>query len=307
MHGHSLSTTRKLNRHWQSGSKGTGLEENLVFFERELNETEWPIGQSPYWIYNGEMVTTESRTFRTYSKRNVPRDIYGFRDLVILQPGDYKVHWNFATHDVERVTRDGETYERITSANHDNKWGMYGAIMYGMADPSMSQYPVYKQVVNADFKYYAGHAEDYLANGYTALQTAAFYANTDIVKKVNPSRSSTASFLTCPPSFNLVSGYEQPEVILHIGGSAPFPRYKITIDTTNKTVWFKLDEKTTSPCIAFLFVENVSSLSTPGWAITGKLWLERIGDFTPDTDGWQAAVLEAPSDYTILGNRGIIS
>ena len=303
MHGHALSGSRKLNRHWQSGSKRGLLDENLVYFERSLEETEWRQSEPPYKTCSSEdgVITLES--YAVYNNKNKPRNVWGFKDFVIKEPGDYKVHWELYTRDIETFVRDGETWERLGSGNRDARFGMFGVLMFGSGQTMYiyTQEPYYK-VDDGDFKYYVGRAEDYIATPHGGvLDASIFYTNNDIVEYVSPYRTSTASgWLGGTNTFNMNSGTEQPEIILHIGGKAPFTEYSYVKNVVDKTVYFIPNGKYKSPCIRFMFYENVTTYGVISWAILGKIWLERIGDYTDNTDGWLPEILDAPSDWTII-------
>lgn len=317
MHGHSLSGSRKLNRHWQSGRriKGTGLEENLVLFEREIVEEKWPVGEAAYWYYDSEQTHKPIISHGLYSKKNPIRSKSGFKDLVILNPGDYKVHWKLETHNIQEYSNNGEWWNKIVEGGKDNRFGMFGVNMYGMGQSLsiVTQKPEYIVNISDNEKYYVGHGENYIAYGPSSpLLSSSWYTNNDIVKKVRPSRSSTySSFLGVPtsgaPTFNMTSGQENPEIILHIGSSAPFPQYRYSVNYTRKEAWFDKYRDAFSPAIWFLFTENAVSLGVDSWIITGKIWLERIGDYTPGERGWKAEILDVPDGWTILGDKGIIS
>lgn len=310
MRGHALGGSRKLNRHWQSGSGKTGLEENLVFFERELIEREWLSNESPYWEYTSDSTVHGISSHGLYSKKNPVRNKRGFKDLVILQPGDYQVHWKLETHNIQSFTKNNKHYEKIIEGNKDNRFGMFGINMYGMGQwlSLLPHEPYYLVHPTSNEEWYAGHAENYIAGDDTStLNDSPWYTNNDIVKRVYPARTSTRSFLGGSSTFNMTSGQENPRVILHIGGSAPFPQYQYTMNSSSKEVWFKKYRNSFSPAILFFFTENLSPLGVVSWAITGKIWLERIGDYTPGERGWKAEILRAPEGYTILGDKGIIS
>ena len=311
MHGHALSNTRKLNRHWQSAEKGTGLEENLVFFERELDVDDWEYDNSPYWIYYSEGSNNQYPSHEQYSKRNPVRNKWGFKPLVILQSGDYQVHWNLSTHKLQNYRDENdERRTKISAGNWDDRWGMFGVNMYGMGQwlNIATQSPDYIVDTGSE-KYYVGHAENYIANGPdTALNDSPWYVNDDIVQKVSPSRTSTRSWLGGSSTLNMNSGQEEPELILHIGAGAPFPQYRYAQNDARQVVWFERYYQSFSPAIWFLFTTNVNGgFGVEGWAITGKIWLERIGDYTEGRRPWKAEILEAPEGYTILGDGGIIS
>lgn len=308
MHGHALSGTRKLNRHWQSGSKKSTLEENLVYFERDLDVTEWKTHDAKYWLLDSDLVEIVSDSHESYNRRNTERSSMGFKNLVITEPGDYKVHWNLKTRNIERFTRNEEEWFRIVSGNKDDRFGLFGVVMYGMGQfINIATTQPYSQRTDNGIEWYPGQAADYLAHiGGGVGNLARSYYNSTIGVEVSPYRTSTGSWLAGANSFNMVSGQEEPELILHIGAKAPFPQYSLSRDIANKEVWFDLKGRYKSPFIRFLFVENISSLGIIEWIVTGKIWLERIGDYTEDT-GWKSRIISAPDGYTILGDGGIIN
>lgn len=309
MHGHSLSGSRKLNRHWQSGRKSTTLNENLVLLDRDIDVTEWVASESPYWIFTSETVHSQLLSHQIYTKRNKERNRQGFKELVILQPGNYKVHWNLRTRLIESFTKDDVLWERLTEQNADARFGMFGVIMYGLGQQLSiaTQEPYYIIDNNITGRYYCGRAEDYIAQySGSSFSSATWYINDEIVQNVSPYRNSTSSWLGGANTFNMVSGQEQPEVILHIGDKAPFPQYEITRDTENKTAFFRINKLYSSPAISFLFCENVSSLSVYSWAILGKIWLERVSNYTQPDRRWLPEILTPPTGYTIIGDGGIL-
>lgn len=312
MHGHALSGSRKLNRHWQSGVKinGTGLEENLVLFEREIVEEKWPVGEPAYWYYDSEQTHKEIVSHGLYSKKNPVRTKSGFKDLVILTPGNYKVNWKLETHRIQEYSESGKQWNRIVDGSLDNRFGIFGVNMYGMGQnlTIATTKPFDIVSISDNEKYYVGHAENYIAGSDTStLNDSPWYTNNSLVKRVYPARTTTRSWLGGSSTFNLTSGQENPEIILHIGGKAPFPQYRYTVNSTRKEAWFDKYRDAFSPAIWFLVTENETDLGVIGWIITGKIWLERVGDYTPGERGWKAEILEVPAGYTILGDKGIIS
>lgn len=311
MHGHALSGTRKLNRHWQSGSKKAGLEENLVFFEREIDVEEWKMGECPYILCTSEDVVTRIDSHETYNKRNTPRDIWGLKPLVILNSGDYKVHWNITTRRIESFTRDNESWQRLLETTRNDQYGMFAINMFGLGEDAgvgLPQEPEYIETkshnISLEYKYYAGHAENYVAYPRGGIfDFSRFYMNDEISDIVTPYRGMSGG-TNC---FNLVSGQETPEIILHIGSAAPYPQYEVSFDDYDKYAFFIVENRLKSPWISCFFYENVNALGSVSWVCVGKIWLERIGDYTPGQKRWLPEILEVPAGYTILGNRGIIS
>lgn len=301
MHGHALSGTRKLNRHWQSGG-GFELEENLVFFEREKDITEWrnePGDDEPYWIHykTGMSLNLGKWLQLPYEKKNPERSLNGFKQLVITRPGDYKVHWELETHKVESFNRDGDDWQRIVEGDYNQNFGMFGVNMMPPVDYYvLSPDAVERYLTTNGVRYYTGGCDSYIAWhpqgnwGYERL-----YENTDLPSiLVSPSRSSTRTLhwwnnnYDGAYTFNLNSGNETPEIILHIGSKAPFPEYDFT--PYGDEAHFEITGYYYAPLIDFLFVDNMSG-SAAQCAVTGKIWLERIGDYTDLYEGWEPKIL----------------
>ena len=184
---------------------------------------------------------------------------------------------------------------------------MYAVVMYGLADPVTGiQAPEY--IVNgslAGTKYYVGEAGDYVpdTSGGNAQTWIPFYVNNEIVKYVKPVRTSTSGWLFGCNTFTLSSSNEQPPLIYHIGGKAPFTHYQFLYDNDSREVWFGNEGYFRSPCFQFAFLNNSNSV---GAIMTGKIWLERIGDYTSGKDRFLPRITAVPSGYTIKGNGGII-
>ena len=306
MHGHSLCGTRKLNRHWQSGGSLGVPGENLVYFEKQLNtQDECPTNSDNplYHVILDPYIINSFRSHANYNGNLADRTLEGFRPLSIIQPGNYQLHWTLDFRKLEKFTKNGVEHYRFIDGDINDKIGMFGAIMYGAAQPFRAQKPDY--VINgslAGSTYYVGGAGDYLADGDGLI--TPLYADSNIVKYVTPSRLSTRSFNT-PSSFNIASSNEQPPIIFHIGGKAPFYDYQFTYNNTNHEVYFHEDGRYRSPEFQFPFCYNHNTVTNHA-AMTGRIWLERIGDYTQDGERFLPRILTVPNGYTIKGNGGII-
>lgn len=318
MHGHAQSGSRKLNRHWQSGGKYTGgsggggslLEENLIYFDRVLdpNNMEWEDGQpNQYFIKGPSDPFFELYTHEQYSKNiKFERSLVGFKPIVITRPGDYQVKWDLKFN---KMTNR----HKVSEVSYANKCGLVGVIMYSLGD-SLSTLKTSPTSYNSAFlnandkaEYYTGTVADYIADQTgSPARNASFYDNNEFVQYVNPSRSVTSGWFFGNNSFNVKSSNEVPPLILHIGGQAPFNHYEIAHDPITNDVYFNVDYQHVCPGIKFLFTYDSDSFD-PSYAITGKIWLERVGDYTEVQEGWLPKITKVPEGYTILGNGGIIN
>lgn len=307
MHGHALSGSRKLNRHWQSGSSFK-LEENLVFFEREIDVTEWkdePGDIIPYWKYfKGGTLDKGKWIHEDYKKKNPERDIKGFKQLVFTQPGDYKVHWNIETHEVENFIREGKNWNKIGTGNFNQNFGMFGVNMFPRVDYiQLRPGEVDRYRLQNGLEYYTGGCDSYIAWHPSGVWGDELLFESDISFLVIPSRKSTTTKhgyndnYDGAYTFNLSSKTKEqvPEVILHVGDKAPFEEYTVKVqrnpETREREIVFEHEGFYYAPLIDFLFADNIPGPSITSCIITGKIWLERIGDYTDLYEGWEPKAL----------------
>lgn len=315
MHGHALSTTRKLNRHWQSGNGGSIYDkENLVLFEKELDPTqEWYNTEEPYLMWNtsGVQSTHGFLSYGVYGTRDsITRTEAGFLHFNIKRPGNYRLHWDLHTRLVEQYTdAHGDLKWRILDHGIDDTFGIFGTWMYGLAQTiwAWPSKPLDKDELNG-VKFYTGAPNQYIANKGGDLTTdfATSYINDDIVKYVSPFRTSTKVGLPSyygANTFNLKDLNEQPPLIFHIGDKHPYYNYTITI-LNNEAYFAKSSNKYTSPPIALQFITLPRNAGI--FIVYGKIWLERIGNYTQEGQRWLPRIYEVPTGITILGDGGII-
>lgn len=326
MYCHALSGSRKMNRHWQScsgserGGHGPGPNvpiekyENLILFEKELDPhtTEWPVGEKypPYYVTISDVEIDNYLSYDYYKGSNIMvRNTMGFQPVSIMKPGNYQLHWNLHTRKIEYFNDNGVMKWKVLSGNIDSKFGIVGALMYGLAQKiyvytSKPQYKYETAARPAGIKYYAGEVSDYIADkGDSVFSGVSSYINDDIVEYVNPIRTTTKTGVFGANSLKLKSNDEVPPIIFHIGDKKPYHNYVLQVDRNND-VYFTADGNLSSPAIRIIFVNN--GATEQNGIVLGKIWLERIGDYTPTIDRWLPRVYEVPSGYNILGDGGII-
>lgn len=241
----------------------------------------------------------------TYNLSRPPvRNKMGFQDFIILQPGDYQLHWNLKTHRYETFTKDDESFCRIISGDCDANYGIMAAIMYPQAQPlgvAMSSAPYYKETDSSGCIYYAGRAADFVTPYYDrpAFQENVQFINEHIIQYVVPYRSTTLNVgwltITGANSFFLTDGQEENTLIFHIGDKAPFPQFQF--QAQNNEAWFRKTGDYFSPAIYIYATQNLGLNDVA--IVTGKIWLERIGDYTDNQDGWEKEILSVPSGWVI--------
>ena len=286
MHGHALSGSRKLNRHWQSASKGLDRFENLVIYDAPLSVTEWPETDHPYLQFAGGTTAMGFANYgvagtvrRVFARNDVAR-VSGYKPLFITKPGKYQLHWNLMFPAIESFTRDGTTYYRTTgNMINASTLGFMHTGMYGAGQHIIAQSTACKErQFWSGVEYYTGAHYNYLPENAAGTFTGALYSDgaNDIV--ITPSHQ-TGPLFDRVYLWDLDSDTLNEDIIFNIKHGAPFEQMS---DTQSAEY--------TAPAIC-LHDYRYSLATSPAGIAVGKVWLERVGNYEADMT-WDPYIIQ---------------
>ena len=282
MRGHMLGGTRRLNRHLQSGRRGS-LEENLIWYEKGLTETQFPTLAVPYMIGgNGITISAAGDSLSNlYSKhKKYERGANGFRPVVITKSGRYQLKWKLTPYE---INFDLQGNYIVGNVAHDV--GVAGIMFYGAADPNKASAPLNTAGGWGTPEYYCGYNKNYLAgaNGEIGegFLPATWPYQSERTIYIGPV-SNIGSLFSGTYVASLNSDSVTP-VYFDISQKSPFPDLLVKHDGSG----FSVKTNYTMPAIHFI---TYGSYDTGSVILVGKLWFERIGD-SESEDIWEPKIL----------------